>query len=1651
MNSITEKLVSTLGFMASTPRRPVFPGHPLFETGKVVHLEGVTFLSFFELINLFVIFDELQAVHGKGYIYFDSFDSSGSNYKINDVERLGEFSEYYEHVVALEDFLSFCKYYGLFDALEKQSSAGRLFFPGVKDVLEGLKRYSGVRTSDKSRVLAVRPIESIDDANSFLKRDFVNGFIRSLQKRGYDSPLLSDGEFFHFFGYQLVKNIIDHASKNSSGWKGDHGSLGAIGMRLIERNKTYLLENDFKEGIVRRLSSKNEPVIEICVVDRGGGIYTSLKSSYEDILKRNGHNFQELQVLDVIAHAFDGLGSSKGVDEIVGGIHGLNRILRSIGKYGGVLKVRSDGIEIVYDGTQEKFLSKGDHNIGVYPNRNNISQCPHVHGVQYQILIPLKFPDEKSLSIFNYEEYYERNQDLKIKMIPVASYFEGCDITNNKTELQKCLSHIGLELRYEPDNILLVYDFSDVTSIDEDDFMLFLRSQKNIFASKRSAVAGVEKWLIKAVLDKETNDVEIHNRDDKNSVFFDILPSYKTAPVIEKRSNYAHWLGLGKYERAHTHIKKCIKTGKNIKVPSNRNDYDVSLYKNILNNNSRWFEPVGKNEFRPILNNALIQRIEESSISKAIEQAIEKYNCIRTGRTYQSPSRGSLTKAFFQSTPILQNENAAKQIGIYLSNCVRDFIGQDDKVTLVCTTAPSELLARSIVNELHGVSATIINLGHYSSLDEESVFFNSEWPAPAVYITDILDTQITTRRISKLLIDKGFKLRGIVAFCQIIQAAQSAPYPTVKLKKNKLSFGNNLINIYTLSELELDSSTQQDRHDENTIFVEPFSLELYPYEFWSKAGNFKQDQENQFKLFELDRIGAIKTGHWVYGNHHFRVVTDLCKIFSDYEMAGKISKEVTDLMNKNSVDCVVSPLHSHIGDILPLIVSNYMLTSNKSVSTYYCISTKVLKKKTFYVLPTELKELIKEKAKEASLNQSKQINIMFLDDAIASGRTVETFIRAIILELRLLYNSNNIFPPISPINSLTVYSVVSRQGLAKSTLMGGTQRVTVNFSKQWPTSDRSNIYDYGFDFEFSHWVQLDLPVDNRLSCGQCKDIEIIKSMRSLIPLPEKHSVFHILQNEADRKCPKSIESPEFYEMGKRELPTDFNIGRFYDDYSTKSYDLVLSEFYTQLYRGYPYKLLFEQFVSRLLLEKVIDIELEEYLNLSDLQNEIIIAIFSDWSRLHSQFIHETFIKICREVIESNAIAAKQILREAGKVLAHLKSDLDFIDRKMEISQRELILGLFKHALNEILRLSPYSCEKDLKNYKLDTYIRALVDGCVFFILNHRYYSSNKDVPSELSSLISESLSKTNNNDLAAFYLKEILSFIKTSEVRNRFIPALFTVLENTVRYYRHNHSHLLPKQFLKFLEIDYDTYPTSILKTLKSLTLEFSDSLKVIQDQSRILFSSSKVRNEISVLNEYVNNVATLIDQFSLNKDRVLFDRLKEQAGVIIGIFPNQSTSSILNELLETQINICTLRDFINDTVKSKNISFEEDVYQSRSYDKQETVIIPSFHSIQGFIENITIEAAVTAHEPPKVIFVVEEYSKPLNNYDRTRISIKTNFTSSNNRTIELLRKGSGMKQIYGFNFDLFDVYGNVVDTGDGFTTITLEFYSGFKKTINEV
>lgn len=1565
------------------------------------------YISFYDLVNFLLLVEYMQSHSEKLTIQFWGLDPR-KNIQILNIDDYNNIKSKelrqdtkYHYSNKVYKLLAYLYYFGFFQAIEYARYAKKIIIPGVSDeLLEKLYAYRNIGDC----IFPIISIKNTFDGENFIKEDSINIWLKSLNDELIKHPIFRDGEFARVFGYQLTSNILEHSigRKKLSHYDGAMEINGGICMQIIPYKKYKLFKNHYPTYFNNIATPDNLNILEIVVGDIGMGLYNSLKNTYEDINEKLGITVTDIPIKDVVKFAFDKIGSSKESHEKVGGVHALHRILRSVSKYGGIISIVTHGIELVYD-LSSNNLKIATNGLGFEPNLFNVKDFP-LCGTQYHILIPLNIKKFNTKPIPNkIFDYSTNNENIsnKFSFVPVSSLKTAI---KNKTfdEIckQKEVTNLTNKLHDEPQNVIIVYDFAGVNWTEEDIAKL-LSSQKNILHTYFCVGINFPKGLPVILREREKIKIdEGKKKITKDTDFFDVLSSaHRLFPVFDT-DNSITWLGLSEYDFDEI-LSIAFNNSDNILLEDQIFiKYDLQenkkgICKLYLNYNNQIFTPIktdSGNAWKSKIIPELLSEIQKLSISKNISTHLSSLGCIleKKDMKYILPSSKNIYSKFIQTTPFFHNNPTATQIARWFANAIFSKLDKDEgEILLLTSTAPAELLSTIISDTLFPHKVYVINLGYYSSFDENIISSTKDWEnIPVFIITDVINEGNSVREIfSKVTgINKNndikMDIRGLLALFQFKENLSEKINVSAKWEPSnieKIDF-EKFIFAYMKKPKSLEWS-KENIDTEKLSVIEPFSLHDFSLKSLEYADN---DNIEKFKL--LSNQNLLREGHYVYENHHFSVTICLEKLFSDKVISNILNTEIIQIIRKNKINVILIPLHSHIKYFIPALLLNIKMRLGVNIEYYYCISTKALTDKPFYILPKELDMKLEKGAVS--------YNILILDDAIATGRTQETILRA----LFLASNKN----PGQVIENLSIYTVINRLGRARNTFWKTIKEL--NYSNKGKSKQHIN-------FDFNYWILFDMKVYQSDNCPLCKEKNNLIFLNQHFDNETKVSreIVKMIENIVAH----STESPAFIYSKKRYLSTSFVIGKLESD----SVDMAIWQINNLVSRGYPFIYIInalDAFTCTIANKASPD---DIYLI-----EEILKIIIENINKINSEYEIELLVKYFTKTINKGSTVVKYLLSFLGNKITEIKRN----ERKQKIS------NIVIKAVGRISNLKVKDVE--LENLQI---------GVALFLL---FYRHNIDKNINIHE-------KGNDNDIykgildkvnvytsnldgytgveARFYI--ILYSLSKSSNAN-FITSLNLLLKHTIKAKRsQSHSIALPHKLYRLSR--GHKHSEDEKKMLIDTLLYFVESFNVINKYYPPIFNNHYAQQSIVTLKKRTEN---LIEQLNISK--VEKNKPPEEiislAGKIYSKFPHNTANPIYTCLNNAIGNISTYINLIKAICEDKHYKFEVDGSISHN------ILLPTDNYdlgvIEDFFENYIKNPAPSLDNPKvKISITCDDGKLTMKVYTRIK-SITSTRAEISHGTIDIIRSRNYLFEINA-HFKKIDK--------DGFTAeITMIFLTSYQK-----
>jgi len=945
-------------------------------------------------------------------------------------------------------------------------------------------------------------------------------------------------------------------------------------------------------------------------------------------------------------------------------------------------------------------------------------------------------------------------------------------------------------------------------------------------------------------------------------------------------------------------------------------------------------------------------------------------------------------------------------------------------------TAPVELAALHVANSMISHDVFVLNLGYFSSLDRENILNTTDWHLPTFVLGDIINSGKTVKEITKLLNEFSMPLRGVIALIRFSENGEEDVFREGMFWNTTTgneAFGE--IPLFYMTETKRPASVSEQQAwdlSESTLFyIEPFSLEIFAYDSLSRSNPKKgrRVNTNAMELLSLEKIDSLRYGHLAYGSHHFIISVDIKRLLSSDEILGPIVSQIIDICHTKKISHVLFPLHSNIGRILPKISTALLLHHGMDLDYSFCVSTKTLTDRPFYLLPMKVKKAIRTAAEIISKG-GEGIRLLILDDAVASGRTLETLIRAIVLECREVVTEKKLAK--CPVEMVHVFSIIDRQGLAKGTLIRGIDKISI----MQPSDARRKKDTWSFEFSYDRWLALDMPVAEAETCEICNERSHLTHFLETSQLPHNHGAMIALRKRIDDLKVNSTESPAFMNQQQHILPIAIKIGRV----NATTFELAYLEFLSQIQGGYPMNALIKRYKDIFKEFSMHDIENNEGLTL--LQQEMLRTFIKKWHIVTSQWSGLILRDELLPIIQGGNDLARVILTEAG---------LKMGERNAKTS---VLRELFEAGVTALISFDKASDYDEKKQENL--YI-----GCSIFYLLYAYrrnednYELAKDkhqkLTRQISDYLQEKIEQRSSSRYSAFALRNISQIVLACASKENFLPSFYFILNHTVRAARStHHSHLVPAILTRLVKMEeFSNREYSILWDTLSY---FMRCLKIVVENYPELLTPTATL----VYDSFMHYLRQLIDVLGSGQNtQDISRRARYLASEVRNLYPHQITNPLFQRLADTQISLFDVLKSIELRASSMNIY----VHFDKKLDTLKPIYIMarSKELVESILDNYTMRVDIDrVGDKQLVSYFTIDTEKDLANIRRVQLTLRTNYRDYDDVEQNLL-SGSGMTELGARDLELFGLEGRCEATKyekDGiiYTSIViLKFCQGFE------
>lgn len=348
-------------------------------------LSNIEFVALFEWLTVMALMEKLLSNPNTLHFTIDLVGSTHANViPSSDYRRIRKEENKTAFDYTTEDYALSDRVYrvaGFIEALGTRDvlnvgpdREGKVFYPRIlaKDA-DLLSYYTSKSDETETVVLGITRVAAKKDCRQFLDQDSILNWREAMGRRFQQSPLFESEEIWRVLCHELAVNILEHS-----------GSVGFIAARVVQ-TPSYWSFATYSHTLEKLYDEMKDGFLELCVADAGQGFVQTLKEFYVEHTKISP---ADVRPLDVLIFAFDELSTSKAFRKSwATERHALGRILQIVAKYGGAIRLISDGAEVIYRTTGGRFVPLDNH-LGYKP-QYTAGDIPRLPGSQLQILLPI--------------------------------------------------------------------------------------------------------------------------------------------------------------------------------------------------------------------------------------------------------------------------------------------------------------------------------------------------------------------------------------------------------------------------------------------------------------------------------------------------------------------------------------------------------------------------------------------------------------------------------------------------------------------------------------------------------------------------------------------------------------------------------------------------------------------------------------------------------------------------------------------------------------------------------------------------------------------------------------------------------------------------------------------------------------------------------------------------------------------------------------------------------------------------------------------------------------------------------------------------------------------------------------------------------------
>jgi len=582
------------------------------------------------------------------------------------------------------------------------------------------------------------------------------------------------------------------------------------------------------------------------------------------------------------------------------------------------------------------------------------------------------------------------------------------------------------------------------------------------------------------------------------------------------------------------------------------------------------------------------------------------------------PTEDAVYSEFFETSRILARERYVTEIAerlIYrlhegLATTYKSARSLRDVDVLACATTPSVMLAEAIRRawpvEHDGKRPVVIDYGPslFSGADAAQVpsFTPDKCPC-AIVVHDLFDEGRLSAQIVSRTETHGITVLSVLCLARFVTPSKCNGQKSIPLSPNTGWEIHPAVGMPVHAMIGLprpQKTPKKNVKDWGTrargqdFVVDPRSLKPVPLHSLRLESGYSEDRSLTNRdscLTQLDNNNSclLAAGHYVYGKRHFAVVVDVRNVLTGpigHNITNWLADVCCDKRDRNvsweyrrtqtltgGVSGILLPVHSQIHYILPGLQVE-LAQRGRRVPHYFLDATSFGGGVETYDVPYQLRDQIEEAAREikhiadgegTKLHkdrriEQRQLRLLLVDDAIFSGRTIQTVLHSI--ERHCVDIKHRIYGDVSdypdPIHWVRAFVILNQLPAAKSALW-----------HQLRTFPASSLFQFDAYAPFTGVASFSAE-----DCPACKEVEHLKYVADRVEGADATDAYNWIEERRTSLAPVTTEAPSFQGSPSEPLPEPIDVLAPFSKDAAEHYkplraDSAIWRFYELVYLSYP--------------------------------------------------------------------------------------------------------------------------------------------------------------------------------------------------------------------------------------------------------------------------------------------------------------------------------------------------------------------------------------------------------------------------------------------------------------------------------------------------